>query len=154
LSQAAAVLPLLPLLPLLLLLLPLLLLPPLLLPLLPLLIVGIALQLGDGTPITPVDVELRTGTFPPNFVRELASGVKTDGSSSDAAGSTGTDAAAAAAAEVRVEDLVLATLSFGELLKRATEMQSKLKEHEQVNLELLEVSSASAAPAAPPPPPT
>jgi hypothetical protein len=126
-----------------------------LLPLLPLLIVGIALQLGDGTPNTPVDVELRTGTFPPNFVRELASGVKTDGSSSDAAGSTGTDAAAAAAAaaEVRVEDLVLATLSFGELLKRATEMQSKLKEHEQVNLELLEVSSASAAPAAPPPPP-
>ena len=91
------------------------------------------IQLGDGTPITPVDVETRVGSFPPNFVQELASGTQ-----KLSADETTTAVAAAEGKEVEIEDMNLATLDFGELLKVATDLQRRVKEHKQVNLDLIE----------------
>ena len=91
------------------------------------------MQLGDGTPITPVDIQTRVGTFPPNFVQELASGQK-----KLHVDKTTIAGAAAEEKKVEIEDVNLATLDFGELLKVATELQRSVKAHKQVNLDLLE----------------
>ena len=91
------------------------------------------MQLGDGTPITPVNVQARVGTFPPNYVQDLASVAK-----KLHADETTTASAAAEEEKVEIEYLNLSTLEFSDLLKIATELQSKVKEHKQVNLDLLE----------------
>ena len=91
---------------------------------------GYVERLGDGTIITPVGLEQRTGTFPPNFVQELESGGKTTTPSPIKDAESGT--------AVRIEEVELATLSFGKLLEHATQMQRKLVKHEQVNIDLLD----------------
>ena len=92
------------------------------------------LKLADGTVITPVDVEQRIGAFPSNFVQELASGAKTQPVDASPSGATKSDDGQT----VEIQNVELATLEFGDLLKIATELQKRVKQHEQVNLELLE----------------
>lgn len=84
---------------------------------------------GDGILITPVDIEQRIGSFPSNYVRKLT---RSTDNQQPADANTGRE-------ELQIKDIDLATLSFGELLEIAADLQLKVKEQEENKLEIEEM---------------